>query len=246
MNGQEALLVAAVVGVGVLHTMVPDHWAPIALLARQRGWTRGETARAALQAGAGHVATTLLFGLAVWLVGAAAAERFGQAVDVAASVALVGFGGWIAVGAWREIRDDDHGHGHGGHGHSHEHGRGHGHEHGAGEAHGWESDPLYAPSRGVAVAARHLHLHRHGSGPAHLHWHDHVNSTAHAVTAELALSPPLHVHRHRTTGRMALLLVLGSSPMVEGIPAFFAASRYGVGLIAFMCVHLRRVRSRRT
>ena len=35
---------------------------------------------------------------------------------------------------------------------------------------------------------------------------------------------------------MALLLVLGSSPMVEGIPAFFAASRYGVGLIALMSV----------
>jgi len=35
---------------------------------------------------------------------------------------------------------------------------------------------------------------------------------------------------------MALLLVLGSSPMVEGIPAFFAASRYGIGLIAAMSI----------
>ena len=31
-----------------------------------------------------------------------------------------------------------------------------------------------------------------------------------------------------------MLLVLGSSPMVEGIPAFFAASRYGFGLIVAM------------
>ena len=31
-----------------------------------------------------------------------------------------------------------------------------------------------------------------------------------------------------------MLLILGSSPMVEGIPAFFAASRYGVGLIVAM------------
>jgi hypothetical protein len=33
LNGQELLLILAVVG--VLHTMIPDHWAPIALLARQ-------------------------------------------------------------------------------------------------------------------------------------------------------------------------------------------------------------------
>ena len=55
-----ALLVGAVLVVGVLHTIVPDHWVPITLIARQRGWTRGQTARAALQAGTGHVVTTLI------------------------------------------------------------------------------------------------------------------------------------------------------------------------------------------
>jgi hypothetical protein len=38
----------------------------------------------------------------------------------------------------------------------------------------------------------------------------------------------------KTKNRTALLLILGSSPMVEGIPAFFAASKYGVGLIILM------------
>ena len=65
MLGAQVLLVLGVVGVGVLHTAVPDHWLPIALLARQRGWTRAETARAALQAGGGHVVTTLLLGVLV-------------------------------------------------------------------------------------------------------------------------------------------------------------------------------------
>jgi hypothetical protein len=44
-------------------------------------------------------------------------------------------------------------------------------------------------------------------------------------------------HHHdapKTWSRTALLLILGSSPMVEGIPAFFAAGRYGFGLIATM------------
>jgi hypothetical protein len=35
---------------------------------------------------------------------------------------------------------------------------------------------------------------------------------------------------------LACWVILGSSPMVEGIPAFFAAGKYGVGLIAAMAV----------
>ena len=46
--GPELLLIGAVAAVGVLHTIVPDHWVPITLIARQRGWSKGETARASL------------------------------------------------------------------------------------------------------------------------------------------------------------------------------------------------------
>jgi len=35
---------------------------------------------------------------------------------------------------------------------------------------------------------------------------------------------------------MALLLILGSSPMIEGIPAFFAAGQYGLGLLIIMAL----------
>jgi len=43
-NASELLLVYAVIAVGVLHTVVPDHWLPLTILARQQGWSRGETA----------------------------------------------------------------------------------------------------------------------------------------------------------------------------------------------------------
>jgi len=46
--------------------------------------------------------------------------------------------------------------------------------------------------------------------------------------------PPLHQHRHKISARAALVLILGSSPMVEGIPAFFAAGKYGAALIGVM------------
>ena len=87
------------------------------LIARQRGWSKAETARASFQAGIGHVLSTLLTASVVWPAGAAVAARFGHVVDTAASVALVAFGCWIAISARRELRGGD------GHGHSHGHGR---------------------------------------------------------------------------------------------------------------------------
>jgi ABC-type nickel/cobalt efflux system permease component RcnA len=160
----EVLLVAAVGAVGVLHTMVPDHWAPIALIARQQRWSRGETARAALQAGTGHVVSTLLIGLAVWVAGVAFATKFGQAVSTLSSVALIAFGGWIALSSWRELR----------------------------------------------------------AAGGHHHDHDHDD-------AERVIST-------KRSMRTTLLLILGSSPMIEGIPAFFAAVKYGAALLAVMAV----------
>jgi ABC-type nickel/cobalt efflux system permease component RcnA len=182
LTDPELLLVAAVAGVGVLHTMVPDHWVPITLIARQRGWSTLQTARAALVAGTGHVLSTLVIAVVVWIAGAAAARRFGGVVDTLASLALIGFGGWIAISSLLEMRK-------GGHGHAHSHG----HSHGA-DSHDHHD---------------HDH-HEHEDG----HHHDH----------------------HGAARPAALLLILGSSPMVEGIPAFFAAGRYGVGLIVLMSV----------
>jgi ABC-type nickel/cobalt efflux system permease component RcnA len=230
MGFAELLLVLAVVGVGILHTAVPDHWLPIAVLARQRGWTRLETARAAAVAGAGHVTTTLVLGILVWIVGATAAAHYGEVVDIAASLALIGFGLWIAWGAWREL-SNGHGHHHHGGSHGHDHDD---HHHSADHFHGWERDSLYAPLKSASVEERHQHWHRHGQGPAHFHWHDHDGPSAHPIGADSAMTAPFHVHAHGASGRTTLLLVLGSSPMVEGIPAFFAAAKYGSALIAAM------------
>ncbi|HYK53885.1 MAG TPA: hypothetical protein VEV38_10185 [Candidatus Eremiobacteraceae bacterium] len=202
--GTPALLVIAVAAVGVLHTLVPDHWVPIALVARQQGWTRGQTARAAAIAGIGHTVSTLVIALVVWIAGALFAERFGRIVDVVTSWALIAFGAWVVIGALREVR-----------------------EQGA----AWTTagaEPAATTRRG------HIHKHKHGS-LTHAHWHTHEPPDWHE--AEVAAgAPPEHVHEHPTSSRTALLLILGSSPMVEGIPAFFAASRFGPGLIVLMSV----------
>jgi ABC-type nickel/cobalt efflux system permease component RcnA len=172
--GPQLLLVGAVAAVGVLHTIVPDHWVPIALIARQRGWSKAETARASLLAGTGHVLSTLSIALVVWLANVAVAKRFGPFVDMASSMALIAFGGWIAISAWWEMRrhgghanshtDGKHGHTHREHEHTH---REHGHAHdelGLDRRHRPEharapaDDPLYAPLRGeTLVLTRHIH-----------------------------------------------------------------------------------------
>src|SRR5258706_110199 len=78
-------------------------------------------ARAALQAGIGHVVAPLIIAAVIWFAGVAVAARFGHFIDTAASVALIAFGGWIAIASLRELRQGaGHGHNHG-HGHSHNH-----------------------------------------------------------------------------------------------------------------------------
>jgi hypothetical protein len=204
----QIVLILAVGAVGVLHTLVPDHWAPIALVARQHGWTRSQTARAAFGAGTGHVVSTLLIGLAVWIAGIAFAAKFGGLVSIVSSVALIGFGLWIAIGALLEQRRDG----------------GHAHAHGDDEHRHHDDIPLET----------HRHAHRHAGDLAHVHLHSHQAEEMHAI--DEGAEPPLHHHDHKASGRTALLLILGSSPMVEGIPAFFAASKYGAGLIAVMAI----------
>lgn len=164
----QVLLVGAVASVGVLHTIVPDHWLPIAVMARQREWSKSETTRVALKAGRGHVVSTLAIATLVWVAGAAAARRFGNAIDMATSLALVVFGLWIAVSAW-------------------------------------------------IAQHQHAHPHKHGA-----HSTDHGHDDGGPAPA------------HGEKGRTALMLIVGSSPMVEGIPAFFAAGKYGLPLIVTM------------
>ena len=105
--GQEWLLIGAVAGVGVLHTVVPDHWVPITLIARQHGWTKREVARAAFIAGTGHTVSTLLIGLVVWIAGVAFATKFGNLVSIVSSAALIAFGLWIAISSLRELNSRD-------------------------------------------------------------------------------------------------------------------------------------------
>jgi nickel/cobalt transporter (NicO) family protein len=282
-TGSAALLVSAVLVVGILHTIVPDHWVPITLIARQRGWTSSQTARAALLAGTGHVITTLILAAIVWLAGVAVAAKFGHWVDTISSIALVAFGLWIATSSWLQLRSGDgHGHSHDPHGHTHDFSHLAGPNNSVDSIHGPELQRMYGehgalelsiyefghPPRfrftstrpetveTVTVETRRedgtqqtFALARRGT-----YWES-INDIPepHEFDIEVTIQHDDHAHSYQTafaehehdpdghdhhdhgavrkpSSRTALLLILGSSPMVEGIPAFFAAGKYGLSL----------------
>ncbi len=113
MNGLFAALALGAFTVGSLHTLAPDHWVPFAALARSRGWSAGRTLRITLACGFGHVTVSALLGALGLLFGIEIIERFGQRMEAAAGVLLVGFG--VAYAAWglrRAAGKKLHGHAH--------------------------------------------------------------------------------------------------------------------------------------
>lgn len=198
ISASAGLLILAIAAVGVLHTLVPDHWAPITVLARQQGWSTLRTVRVAAIAGIGHTISTLTIAAIVWLGGVALAVHYGHLMNTLSSLALLGFGSWIAVGSLREVL-----------------------------VHGDTDERQHRLG--------HTHKHRHVDGKEHRHWHTHRDDDWHEVDGNLALAPA-HEHQHETSSRTTLILILGSSPMIEGIPAFFSASRFGIDLLLVMVI----------
>lgn len=64
-----SLLLVAAGAVGFLHSILPDHWVPLALVARTRRWSILRTARVSLLASIGHVLTSIILAGIIALIG---------------------------------------------------------------------------------------------------------------------------------------------------------------------------------
>ena len=117
--GTGLLLLLAAAAVALLHSMLPDHWVPLAVVARGERWGPIRTLRVSGLAAAGHVVTSLVLAAVVAIVGL----RF-QTLIVGAEGRIVG-GLLIVTGLgfllWGLLR--------GGHHHEHTHDDEHGHDH---------------------------------------------------------------------------------------------------------------------
>jgi len=173
VNSASALVLAAA-GVGFGHAVLPDHWAPLAVLGRTRREPLGRTVRRSLAAAGTHVALSLLLGAVLIAVGL----RFRAAVERDEDLVV---GGLLLVTGAVFLGLELAGRGHG-HSHGDAHGHGGGHDHTAGHVHGRP------------------HAHDHHDAHAHAHGHGHRHSTgrlraaaAVAVPFGAAASPDLTI-----------------------------------------------------
>lgn len=231
MHATVLLLLIGAATVGVVHSILPDHWAPIAIVARTQRWTLVRTARVSGLAAGGHVVTSLVLGGAVAIVGLQFQNQIenqqGRIVGAVLLLTGVGFLVWGLTGhghahehRWHDERDsqhDEHEHNHEPHDdspkHSHEQEL-HQHEHVAG-----------------ATAVRedsHVHEHLH-SGRRHSHRHSHhafIRARAHQIATKSA--------ERTLAGSLAAIIVpfgVAASPDLTFLPVAAAAGAYGYNMV---------------
>ena len=130
-EGLTAVLAAAAVAVGSLHTLAPDHWVPFAALGRARQWTMRRTIATTAACGLGHVTVSVLLGLLALVFGVEMLDLLGRRMASVASILLIGFGlayGLIGLrrALGRRLADV---HDHGGVAHHHPHAHAERHDH---------------------------------------------------------------------------------------------------------------------
>ena len=149
MNSALVLLLAAA-GVGFGHAVLPDHWAPLAVLARARRDPLRRVVRRSLAAAGTHVALSLLLGAALIVVGLRFRDTVLRYEDYVVGGLLLATG---AVFLILELAGRGHGHSHEGeHGHSHG-GNGHDHVHPHSHDHAHAHAPSSRPGRLKAAAS---------------------------------------------------------------------------------------------
>jgi nickel/cobalt transporter (NicO) family protein len=112
MSSTTPALLAAAAGVGFGHAVLPDHWVPLAVLGRTRGYRLARVARLSGIAGVAHVLVSLVLGGVIVAVGLQFRSSVQSAQDDVIGCLLILTGvGFVAL----ELS---------GHGHHHDHGDG--------------------------------------------------------------------------------------------------------------------------
>jgi putative Mn2+ efflux pump MntP len=218
--GPVVLLLFAAVAVAFVHSILPDHWVPLAVVGRTQRWSLGRVARVSALASGGHVVASLLLAGLIALVGLRFQQQLeaqqGHLVGAVLVLAGLAFLVWGLVDRSRDHgQHDGHGyHDHGPHGHSHDE-----HDH---EPHEHEHEEA------LEVAAVHEHGHHHGA-VLHSHVHDH-EAFIRARQQELS-------ERSRQRSLLGLLATsavpfgVAASPDLTILPVALAASAFGAGTV---------------
>ncbi len=117
------LLIGAATAVAVLHSILPDHWVPLAVVGRTQRWSVLRVARVSALASAGHVLASVVLAGIIAAIGLQFQRQLeaqqGRIVGAVLILTGLGFLIWGLTG---------HGHDHD-HDHDHDHGHADGHDH---------------------------------------------------------------------------------------------------------------------
>lgn len=213
------LLIVAAAGVAVVHSVMPDHWVPLAIVARSNRWSLGRTARVSLLAALGHTVASVGLGIALAAVGLAFRNTIiAQEGHVVGGTLVITGIGFLVYAILRNARGSA-GHGHA---HGHSHGHVHPHIHPDGEAahdHGTKAEHIHAAQRNV----RHVRVGARGgmrAAPhAHVHHHPHISDSA---------GHPSNDGRTGTLSQIIVPFGVAASPDLTILPVFLAASALGL------------------
>jgi len=118
-------LLLGAAAVAILHSILPDHWVPLAVVGRTQRWSLFRVARVSALASAGHVIASVVLAGIIAAIGLQFQRQLetqqGHIVGAVLILTGVGFLIWGLTG---------HGHSHDhNHGHSHDHDHDHDHDH---------------------------------------------------------------------------------------------------------------------
>jgi len=243
------LLMAATVVLAVVHSILPDHWVPLAVVGRTQRWGLGRVARVSALAASGHVVASLVLAGIVALIGLQFRQQIeaqqGHIVGAVLVFTGVGFLVWGLTG----------------HGHPHSHGPESGADHSHDEPGAIEHQAHDEPGALDAVAHRGAAEHNRDHATAqeevqdlqtHGHEHSEVELRSRSHTHQHAHGSMVHSHRHEAfieersqllethsqertlAARLATIAVpfgVAASPDLTLLPLALAAAAFGTGTV---------------
>jgi len=243
------LLMVATVVLAVVHSILPDHWVPLAVVGRTQRWGLGRVARVSALAASGHVVASLVLAGIVALIGLQFRQQIeaqqGHIVGAVLVFTGVGFLVWGLIG----------------HGHPHSHGPESGADHSHDEPGAIEHQAHDEPGALDAVAHRGAAEHNRDHATAqeevqdlqtHEHKHSEVELRSRSHTHQHAHGSMVHSHRHEAfieerrqllethsqertlAARLATIAVpfgVAASPDLTLLPLALAAAAFGTGTV---------------
>ncbi len=128
------LLLGAAAVVAIFHSILPDHWVPLAVVARTQRWSIADVVRVTFFTSIGHVITSLILAGILALIGLQLQKEIDtqQGHIVGAVLILTGviflIWGWVGAGPHQHNHNEGHTHDHSV-SHTHDHDHPHEHQH---------------------------------------------------------------------------------------------------------------------